>query len=349
MNQPKRRDLPHFILVLAAVMLMAAACGGGGDGEATTTSKRTTTTAEPGPVAPLTGLPAEDAGRLGRPALIVKVDNAPKGRPQAGVNAADVVIEELVEGGITRLAVVFHSADASLVGPVRSARSTDIAIAESLNNALFAYSGANAAFLELVRQAPLVDVGVGVLKDKYHRAPGRPALYNLFTSTPELYAAAPEGGGQPPAMFVYRSSGEALGAADAEDVAGVAMEYRDKVLTAVEWRWHAESATWHRVQNGTAHVDADGVQVAPRNVVVQFVNYRDTGYVDQSGTAVPEAELIGEGEAWILTDGKLVRGRWSKPDAGSVTAYLDSAGQPVKLTPGQTWVELPKPGTARTL
>jgi hypothetical protein len=103
------------------------------------------------------------------------------------------------------------------------------------------------------------------------------------------------------------------------------------------------------VQNGTPHVDAADAEVAPRNVVVQFVGYRDTGFVDQSGTAVPEAELLGEGEAWILTDGQIVRGRWSKPDAATTTTYLDSAGQPVKLTPGQTWVELPKPGTARTL
>jgi hypothetical protein len=336
----------RIVPLATALALVAAACGGGDD-EATTTTKRTTTT-QAGPVAPLTGMPADPA-LVGRPALIVKIDNAPKGRPQAGINAADVVIEELVEGGITRLAVIFHSADADPIGPVRSARSTDIAIATALNRPLFAYSGANASFLELVRAAPLVDVGVGVLKGSYRREPGRPALYNLFSSTSELYGKAPEGGGAPPPMFSYRAAGEKLAAAGAEAATGVAMEYRDKVRTAVEWRWHATSATWRRVQNGTPHVDAADVEVAPRNVVVQFVGYRDTGFVDQSGTAVPEAELLGEGEAWILTDGQIVRGRWSKPDAATTTTYLDSAGQPVKLTPGQTWVELPKPGTARTL
>lgn len=334
--------------VLASAALVAGACGGGDDA-ATTTTRQTTTTAAPGPVAPLTGLPVSDQSMLERRALIVKIDNAPKGRPQAGINEADVVIEELVEGGITRLAVIFHSADADPVGPVRSARSTDIAIATALNQPLFAYSGANATFQELVSSAPLHDVGVSVAKGSYRRDSGRPALYNLFTSTPELYALAPEDGGPPQPMFQYRAQGEGLDADGAEKSVGVAMEYRDKVLTAVEWRWHAESKTWRRIQNGTPHVDAAGTEVAPRNVIVQFVTYHDTGQVDQSGTAVPEADFIGEGEAWILTDGLLVKGTWSRPDAATPTTYTDAAGKPVKLTPGQTWVELPKPGTGRTL
>jgi hypothetical protein len=344
LRQTRLAAITRLAIALLAVAVLAVACGGGDDAKTTTTKKRATTTTA-GPIAPLTGLAGPGADR---PALIVKIDNAPKGRPQAGINAADIVIEELVEGGITRLAVIFHSSDADPVGPVRSARSTDIAIASSLNRPLFAYSGANAVFLELVHAAPLVDVGVGVQKDSYRREPGRPSLYNLFTTTAQLFARAAEGGGPPPPMFAYRAAGEKV-AAGAEASTGVAMEYRDKVRTAVEWTWHAESKTWRRVQNGTPHVDAAGEQVAPQNVVVQFVDYRDTGFVDQSGTAVPEAELIGEGEAWVFTAGKVVRGRWSKPDATTPTAFVDAAGEPVKLTPGRTWIELPKPGTARTL
>ena len=336
---------------LAAAALVTAACGGGGGGDddEAADADQTSTTAPAEPAAgggPLTGLPIE-AARAGRPALIVKIDNAPMGRPQAGINQADVVLEEMVEGGITRLAAVFHSQEPESVGPVRSARTTDILFGAALNRPLFGYSGANAAFAAQVASSSLVDVGQGASPGDYRREPGRPRTYDLFSSVPKLYDPLPEGAGPPPALFRYRPEGQPSAAAGAAPTTGVSMEYKANVRTAVDWKWDAASGTWKRTQNGTAHVDADGAQVAPRNVVVQFVTYTDTGQRDRSGAAVPEADLIGEGDAWVFTDGKVVMGRWKKASAEAVTEYLDSAGAPVALTPGQTWIELPQPGTAK--
>jgi hypothetical protein len=87
--------------------------------------------------------------------------------------------------------------------------------------------------------------------------------------------------------------------------------------------------------------------VQAKNVVVQFTTYHDTGYRDRSNTVVPEADLVGNGEAWLLSDGKVVKGTWSKADANASTEFKDAAGAPFKLTPGQTWLELPKPGLGR--
>ncbi len=335
--------------VLAAATLTAG-CGGGKKEAAVTTTTAPTTTAppaaNPATGAPLTGLAVTDPANVARPALIVKLDNAPKGRPQAGINQADVVVEEGVEGGITRFAAIFHSQEIDEVGPVRSARSTDIAIASELNKPLFAYSGANATFQGLVDRAPLVNVGQNARPGAYFRKSGRPQTYNLFARMADLFAAAPTGSGPPPPLFTYRAEGEASAG---DPAGGVAMEWRDKVLTAVEWRWDAGSGTWRRKQNGTDHVDAGGGAVQPKNVVVQFVTYRDTGQRDRSNTVVPEAELVGQGELWVFSDGKVIKGTWKKADTAAPTSYLDAAGQPVKLTPGQTWLELPKPGTGKLL
>jgi hypothetical protein len=338
--------------VIAALLLVAvlvtAACGGGTKKAApkattTTAAPVETTAAPPGaPGAPLTGLPGDPAV-LARPALIVKIDNAPKGRPQAGINQADIVVEEGVEGGITRLAVVFHSQLPESVGPVRSARTTDIHIAAPLNRPLFAWSGSNADFVRLIRQAPLTDVGVDVKPGAYRREPGRPNPYNLFANTAKLYEGVQ--GTPPPAVFTYRAEGE--GSAG-DPVTKAHMEWKDKVQTLVDWAWDAGSGTWKRTQNGTPHNDAAGVQVAAKNVIIQLVTYHDTGYRDRSNTLVPEADLVGEGEAWLLSDGKIVKGRWKKPAPEQLTQYTDAAGAPFKLTPGQTWLELPKPGTAST-
>src|SRR5439155_8054213 len=95
------------------------------------------------------------------------------------------------------------------------------------------------------------------------------------------------------------------------------------------------------------HTDTAGTQVTPKNVVIEFVDYVDTGQRDRSNTVVPEGKVIGGGEAWVLTDGKIVRGRWAKASPATVTSYTDSQGAAVPLTPGQTWVELPPPGSAR--
>ncbi len=331
-----------WVPVVAGLCLLMACSGSAGTSDEESAAP---STAPSGPVAPLTGL-SIDPAQAGRPVLVVKIDNAPKARPQAGLIEADVVVEEEVEGGITRFAALFHSRDAANTGPVRSARSTDILIASTLNRPLFAYSGANLAFQNLIARSPLVDVGVDRFPNEYRREPRRPAPYNQFSSTPGLYSHVPPGAGPPPSLLVFRQAGAAADAPGAAPVAGVDVEFRGIVLTAVKYRWEASSGTWKRSQDGGPHLDTGGVQVAPRNVVVQSVDYRDTGFYDQSGAPVPEAALVGEGVAWVFTDGKLVRGRWRKPSPTAVTEYVDSSGAAIRMTPGSTWIELARPGSA---
>jgi len=270
----------------------------------------------------------------------VKIDNAPKARPQAGINDADIVVEEGVEGGVTRFATLFHSKDAASVGPVRSARSTDLLFAQQLGRPLFSYSGANAVFAGLVSKAPLVDVGVGRFPAIYTRQPGRPSPYNLFSETRALYASAPDDKTPPPPLFSYRAAGEAPPAAGSEPAPRVQAVWKLNITTTVVYAWDEASHTFRRTTDGAPHLDAAGEQVAPENVVFQVVGYRNTGLVDRSGAAVPEAELIGEGEAWVLTAGKLIKGHWSRPSEAQATTYTLPSGEPIKLTPGRTWLEL---------
>lgn len=334
-------------LALAALVLVATACSGGNDEAAPERSPEpagasSTTAVVVAPDLPLLGLGGE---RVERAALVVKLDNAPLGRPQAGINNADVVVEEAIEGGITRLFAVFHSTEADVVGPVRSARSTDVTLAAALGRPLFAYSGANGAFLELVRSSPVVDRGADVLAGAYRRERGRRAPYDLFSSTAALREGV-EAGTSPGPLFVYRGDGAPLVAAGAEPATPVQITFPGRSATEAGWEWDADGRTWARTQNGTPHVDADRGRVAPVNVVIQFTSYRDTELLDQSGAAVPEAELVGEGDAWVLTDGQVVVGRWRRPSPEVATEYLDADGRPITLTPGRTWVELAPPGSA---
>ncbi|HEV7686805.1 MAG TPA: DUF3048 domain-containing protein [Acidimicrobiia bacterium] len=291
---------------------------------------------------PLTGLPM-DIVRSKRPVLVVKIDNAPKARPQIGLNQADVVFEEGVEGGITRFAALFHSESSKPVGPVRSARSTDIKIVSALHHPLFAYSGANALFKQYVADAPLVDVGVDKYPDRYHRDNGRSSPYNLFSETEQLLDLAPDGSVPPPPLFAFRSPAAAPSGPGAHAVTHARVWWQASKLTEAIWDWDVTAKGWRRTQNGETHVDAAGRQVTPANVVVQFVSYHDTGLVDSSGTSVPEADVVGEGDAWVLTGGMLIPCHWSKPSNTEVTRYTDASGADVQLGRGKTWVELVPP------
>lgn len=344
--------------LLLAMTVLVAACGGGGGDDAKKPPRSTTTAAPPTTApptapgtAPLTGAPAPDPSKLGRPALVVKIDNAPKARPQAGINQADVVVEEAVEGGVTRLFVVFHSQDADPLGPVRSARGTDLALAAPLNRPLFAYSGTNSVVQRQIAEAPVVDLSPNSFKGGYRRERTRPSPYDFFSSTALLYSRTPAGSGPPPAMFTYRAAGAPSAG---EPATGLTLDFKGRVQTTARWTWDAASGTWRRTQRvspteaaASAHVDAAGQPVAPRNIVVVFAEYHDTGIRDQSGEPVPEADLEGDGEAWVLSDGKIVRGRWRKAGRDARMDIVDGGGKPIPLTPGQTWMELPRPGDAR--
>jgi hypothetical protein len=299
-------------------------------------------------VQPLTGAVHQgDPALLERPALVVKVDNADgqgRARPQAGINQADIVFEERVEGSVTRLAAVFHSQDADPVGPIRSFRSTDLHIVANLNRPLLAWSGANAVFAEMARNGPLIDVGFDVATDAYRRERSRNAPHNLMASTVLLRSHTPEGAGPPASLFTYREAGAP--AAGGRPVTDVLISYGGGGGAApVNYRLDA-AGLWARFQRDTPHVDEAGVQVAVENVVIMHVEYVNTGVVDSGGNPVPEAQLIGEGDAWVLTGGVLVEGRWSRPSEEAIATLTDAAGAPIALAPGRTWVALPAPGGA---
>lgn len=345
------RRLAAALLALSVV----AACGGGDDEEAaptTTTEKATTTTTAQADIAagafPLTGLPGNNSPNLGRITLAVKYDNAPKARMQAGLNRADVVYEEKVEDGVTRFLALFHSDQPDqAIGPIRSARTTDIALLVPLKRPLFAYSGTNPVFQAAIDAAPLVDLSPNKA-NVYFRQKGRPAPYNLFANTGDFFARSPAGAQPPPPLFAYRADGAPFEGAGVAPAGGVTVVFRGRrVITTTDWTWDAGAGLYKKSVDGQPHIDPlTNEQVNAKNVIVQIAEYVNTAERDQSGEPVPEGKLVGEGEAWIFSDGKVVKGRWSKASMEAVTVFTDSSGQKVRLHPGRTWVLIPPPGSA---
>lgn len=292
----------------------------------------TTATTIPLPVAPYTGLPFEgDQALLARPAVVVKVDNHPRARPQTGLDRADMVIEFRAEG-VTRFMAVYHSDLPEPVGPVRSARTSDFDLLTALNEPAFAYSGANA----------IVDRGLGALpiyaryenRTDFFRARNRNAPHNLYVNPAGMQAALPQDAQSPEPWFQFADHSTVIeqGRAISGDVTVV---FQGSPL--VRYRWDNEIEGWLRTQDGATHSTDTGDQLAPANVVVLETQYR----ISSADAASPELISVGFGSATVLTAGRVVQGTWSRTDNTRPPEISDINGQPILLAPGQTWVEWP--------
>ncbi len=295
----------------------------------------------PAGIAPLTGLPLDDASAATRPAIVGKIDNTDRGRPQEALSQADIVFETEIEGGFTRLAAVWHSRTPEVLGPVRSGRTTDIGVFSSFNTPIFVWSGANRVHSALIRRYDMVNLGAAT-RNEYFRDPERPGTYDLMTDPSVLWgiAEADGSGGVPPVHFEYRDDTVGL-PPSAVPVTDVRIDYAS---VGIDWTWDATAGGFVRTQGGTPHVDADEVPIVAANVLVAEVNRSATGMVDTAGSAVNEQVFVGAGRGYVFTDGHVVEVIWTKPSLSSVPTWTTPDGVPVALVPGQTWVELTPPG-----
>ncbi len=282
--------------------------------------------------APLTGMWLESVPQ--RAAVVVKVDNSSKARPQVGLNAADIVIEEEVEGGITRLAAIYHS-NTTTVGPVRSGRTTDISFLTALGSPSLVYSGANDIFDELLLRQPTVANYSAARNGGYWRDKSRSAPSNLFANTATFERAA----AAPPAQFAYRPYGERPNWPAASSIR---VDFGRTVST---WTLDVASDQWQRSQDGKVH-STDGGRVGASNVVLVFTEELDTGLSDSSGSPVPEFVFVGTGRAVVLSGGHAIEGTWTRPTLRSPAILTDASGAVIELNPGRTWIELVGENTA---
>jgi len=293
-----------------------------------TTSTTTTVPTKSVPTAPLTGLPDPRHMTKDRSALTIKIDNTPEAMPQYGIEDADVVYEEIVEGGITRLAAIFNSRTPTVVGPVRSVRRTDREIVFPIGG-IFAFSGGAEYAVRSIETAPVKLYDQSNAGDTMFRSSTREPPHNLFANAALLMKkdGLPR---PPPPLFSYRGAGqEAKGPRVKSFVVGFESGY------AATYAWNSTTRSWDRSIFGAPDVTATGVRLSPKNVIVMYVNY-----VGGVGVIDSYAQLIGSGEVEIFTDGRLERGTWQRKNLRHRTVYLNSAGKAIGLTPGQTWVEL---------
>ncbi len=350
-NRTRAHRTVTSALVAGLAGLLLSSCGSNPAPHATTTTS-TTTTVKPVAIVrcPLTGTPAPGNVVPERPAIAMKVDNYSLGpapaeaRPQSGLDYADIIFEEQVEGSITRYAAVFQCHNApSLVGPIRSARWTDVQMLSQLGHPLFVHVGGIIPVLQVVAASSLVNVDLGGHPSLEENPPGRYAPYDTYTTTQAIWSAFSTATTPPAPIFTY-SKFPAAG----QPVSQVHLDW--SATSDIYWRWDPTTGTWLRFYNvGSASAPniqpdllTDGVQNQAQNVIIQDVSITYGPWVENSqGGLEAESHIIdNHGTAYVLRNGRMISGTWSAGPAGTPTVFLTTGGQPIDLAPGRTWVEI---------
>ena len=296
-------------LLIALILLSLSACG----------SKK---------VSALSGKEAVDG-----PIVVVKIDDTDEAHPQIGIDKADLIYIEQVEGGLVRLAAIFSTQIPDQIGPVRSARISDIDLLSQFGKVAFFYSGAQSKFLPVLRAANLHDLGAEHESPKlYSRDPKRMAPFDMILVGPEV-----------------KSRIAALDVATAKNIGWTfgKLSNTGSSIDSVKIKWPAakyeanwNGKGWQLLHNGTPDVTSDGVSLAPSTLIIQKVVITDSEYRDKVGGVTPFSATIGEGSGWVLRDGIAIKATWNRTDANSGTTWSDEKGNEIKFAPGQVWIAL---------
>ena len=280
-----------------------------------------------GGVSPLSGRP----GGEGKPVVMVKLDNTALARPHTGLREADLVYVEEVEWGLTRLAALYNSSFPKVVGPVRSARISDLEILKQFDSPGLVFSGANKTLLGAVAKSNAVSLSPNEMSNYYFRNNKKEVPHNQMLNFGSLVSKA-----------------KGLGV-----VGDVGLVFNNEVPTGgtktksfiARWASATVGATWSKAGWGISvdgYVQKDYVTKQPvvaSSVIIQFVEQYDSKYGDRFGGKTPLARTIGSGNAVILRNGQRFSGTWSRPTAESGTQYVVN-GETFPLPVGQVWVIL---------
>jgi len=329
---PNPRAHRRCLTAAAGISLTLALAACGSDAEQPDTREEPTESTETaGAVTlsgewPLTGETLE--GDLpDHPVYVVKIDNTSSSAPQVGLDSADVIVEELVEGGSTRLAVFYYSGLPDEAGPVRSARASDIGIVKPVSATVVASGGAPKTVNRLERAdiATLTEGAPG-----YFRDDGRAAPYNLFVRLSET-ADEPGSDDKPPLQpyFSFGDEGDFAGDIPAQTIEAT---FSGGHTTA----WQYADGGWTRPGSSAENGD----DFVADNVLLVRVKVGDAGYLDPAGNPVPETEFYGKGEAVLVHGDKAIKCRWRKPGLAGAIRLIGKDGSEVQVPRGRTWIEL---------
>lgn len=318
-----------FVAVPLVGLLLLAACN-----DDPPVTARTRPTPTPDPVCPLTGRDIPKGIDIERAAIALKIENSSAARPQSGLEDADIVFEEVVEGGITRLMAIYHCKDAKKVGPVRSARFDDAKLVKPYTRVL-AFSGGNSIVERELNRQNLIALQENDAGGAMYRVPrGVLELHNLFGSTARIRKLSPAKKAKSPRddLFEFGQLPDGLSKARA-------IRINFTASNAIEYIWKKD--TWRRIEAGKPFMSTTNGQITTPNVLIQEVQVDNSPKItDSAGHPSPDIKLKGKGRALLFRDGRVMKGTWKIKKEGDPAVFVRKSGERFVFSPGSIWVEL---------
>lgn len=315
------------LLITAAFAVVVAACG----------ALPNTGPDTPSPTAECWRSPLTDmCGTAANPIIVAKIDDVIEARPQFNLNAADVVIVEQVEGGLTRLFAVYQSKSPEFIGPIRSARITDTDLVPAFGTPGFAYSGSASRLVPYLQSAQLQLIGAPQGGDGYFRIDDRAAPHNYIGELATLRTRIPD------AAAAAIDNIRAWKIAKDPTVAG-------GTVTEVAVRWPAGKKTyqwdgerWQMTASGEpllSQLDLNGAteSVTAQNILIMGTTFNESPFKDKLGATTPYPNTIGTGDGFVLTQGRMLHATWERATSSDLPKWFDDRGNEITLKRGRTW------------
>lgn len=262
--------------------------------------------------------------------LAVKFDDTTYAHPQEGVEFADIVFVTQVEAGLTRLMGIYSSEYPELLGPIRSARISDVDILAQFGRVGFIYSGAQAKLRPVLAGANLENLSA-------ERNP--PSIYLNDPTRTAPYAMMVK-----PNLLLEKTN-------KLSTASGVGWEHGPRAASAkkiksvkISWPSAIYEASWSKSQkrfllkhNGEENIAKSGEQLGSPMMVIQLISITPSEYGDKFGGITPKSHVIGEGLGYLLRNGSITKVKWSRTDATAKTEWFLTDGSPAYFAPGQVW------------
>jgi hypothetical protein len=281
----------------------------------------------------LTGTPG-----INGPVLFVKIDDTQVAHPQIGLESADVIYIEQVEGGLTRLATVFSNKLPPLLGPIRSARISDIDLMANYGRVGLAYSGAQSRFLPILRAANIEDIGADTEPASiFSRDPARTAPTNMVMSPGVLLNKSINV--EHRQIVSAKSVGWQFGPLP---IGGIPIKSAEIRWPAAKYKaiWSAATRKWQINYNGSPDISANGTALGSPTFIIQKVSITPSIYHDHNGSYTPFSNTIGSGTGYLLRDGQEIPVFWNRATATDPTTWTLKDGSQAFFDPGQIWIAL---------
>jgi len=311
---------------LAVAIFALAGCG-------TSTSSHQT---KPVPVPPtnvLTGMPG-----INGPVLFVKIDDTDVAHPQVGIDKADVVYIEQVEGGLTRLAAVFSNALPPLIGPVRSARISDIDLMANYGRPGLAFSGAQKLFLPVLRAANIEDIGAEHEPPSiYSRDSTRQAPTDMMLNPSALLKKSIDV--EHRKISTASSVGWKFG-----EIPKSGTPIKSATIhwpaAAYKVQWSKTENRWLLFHNGKPDVASDGKVLGSPTFIIQQVSITPSIYHDHNNNFTPFSQTTGTGSGYLLRDGQSFPIVWNRASPTAPTIWTLKDGTEALFQRGPIWIAL---------